>query len=483
MMNLRVFTNIFSIFFVLSLLWIGLSQAEENSPPEKGQLSQYKKKGTDGTPLREMDFAYGRIIKLGSDSPLYRFSLDSHVYRHVADKRLFDLRIFNRQKEMVPLRIKYAQVPKYKKFQVQKLPFFPIYATGDNRPGDLTLDLKSNSNETGFSFNISRRNDQAAKLSGFIADLGEEAKTPERLVITLNEDRKEYRLAAKVSYSNDLSSWQDLVDDAALVKMAFNGQGLERNHIDLPSFSGRYLRVSFQTPYQGPLSARITGMYPVSPFIPKRRETVIKGRRISNDPLVFSYDSKGCFPTDRIQLRLPYPNSLLKAKISTRSSPKSSWSYRKTAIFYRLKVDGAELENEPVVLQRTQDHLFRLEILVGSSSFESKSPDLILMWHPHECAFVASGDPPFMLAYGNANLTAEPQVVDDLLEAISQKHQKRYMGFSRLDYPQVLGGDERLIHSGTSKESRLRVILWGVLLLSVIALMLMAYQLYRQMES
>lgn len=481
MMKMGRFTKLVTVVFVL-LLWAGRNAAEENSQINTEKVLESKKKGQVEQTLREMDFAYGRMIQLGSESPLYRFSLDTHVYRHVANERLLDLRIFNHQKERVPLRIKTAQVPKFKKFQAQKLPIFPLFVTRDSAPGDLTLNLKSNSTETNFSLTISGSKDPSVELSGFIVDLGEEAKTPERLKVTLNGGRQEYRLAAKVAYSNDLSSWQDLLSGVALVKMAFNGQHLERNRIDLPPFSGRYLRISFQTPYKGAFRADITGFYPITPFIPKRRRTIVKGRRTSAQPLIFNYDSEGYFPTDRIQLQLPHSNSLIKARLSTRSNPESPWNYRKTVIFYHLRVDGAKLENAPIVLQTTQDRFFRLEILAGSLSAGSKSPDLVLMWHPHECAFVASGDPPFMLAYGNADLRSEPQVVDDLLEAISQKHQKRYMGFSRLDYPQVLGGDERLKSTVDSKEGRLRVILWAVLCISVLGLALMAYQLYCRMK-
>jgi hypothetical protein len=197
---------------------------------------------------------------------------------------------------------------------------------------------------------------------------------------------------------------------------------------------------------------------------------------------VFIYDTQGFFPTDRIQLRLSKANRLIKARLSSRADSKLPWRELNTGIFFRLNIDKADLQNSPLKLPLTQDRFYRLEILSGSPPKNESAPELHLMWYPHECAFVASGEPPFMLVYGNADLVYEPQVVDELLEAIGQKNQETYLGYSRLDPPQVLGGDERLKVSRYSKERWLRWVLWIVLCFSVAGLTLMAYRLYRQIK-
>ena len=451
--SLRV---IFILFFCT-----GQSQAEKN--------------------LREMDFAYGRRIQLGSESPLYQFSLDTHIYRHVADQRLLDLRIFNQEKEPVPLQIRRVPQPASKNLRERHVPIFPFYDDNANLSGGLTVNLKKNSKETVFNLNTYDAKNDMNGIAGFIVDLGQEKIKPERIVVDLKYAQKEHRLAVKVAYSADLSNWRPLVESAALVKMMFKGRLLERKHIDLPSFSGRYLRLSFHKPFKGQLPFNITLLYSKtrrSPF----RTTSVKGIRTSTDPIVFNYDSRGFLPTERIQLRLSTINSLIKARFSTRPNSNVPWRYHKAAIFYRLKIDGAELENPPLELPKTQDRLFRLEIIAGSLPKDSPAPELMLKWHPHECVFVATGQPPFMLAYGNADLVYEPPVVDDLIEAIGQKNKKIYLGYSRLEPPQVLGGDDRLINKVYLKDHWMRVILWAILLFCVAGLAFMAYRLYRQMK-
>jgi hypothetical protein len=197
---------------------------------------------------------------------------------------------------------------------------------------------------------------------------------------------------------------------------------------------------------------------------------------------VFTYETQGFFPADRIQLGLPKANRLIKARLSSRADSKLPWRELKTGIFFRLNFDSTDLQNSPLTLPITQDRFYRLEILSGALPKNGPAPELQLMWYPHECAFVASGEPPFMLVYGNADLVYEPQVVDELLEAIGQKNQETYLGYSRLDPPQVLGGDERLKVSRYSKERWLRWVLWIVLCFSVAELTLMAYRLYRQIK-
>jgi hypothetical protein len=300
--------------------------------------------------------------------------------------------------------------------------------------------------------------------------------------VDLKYAQKEHRLAVEVAYSVDLSDWRPLVTSAALVKMMFKGRLLERKHVDLPSFSGRYLRFSFHKPFKGQLPLNITLLYSKIRR-PHFRTTSVKGIRTSDNPNVFTYNAKGFLPIERIQLRLLKDNSLIKVRLSSRPNSNVPWRHHKSEIFYRLKIDGAELENPPIELPNTQDRLFRLEIIAGTWPQKGPVPKLLLKWHPHECVFVATGQPPFMLAYGNADLVYAPPVVNDLLEAIGQKNKKNYLGYSRLEAPQVLGGDDRLINKVYVKDHWLRVILWAVLLLCVAGLAFMAYRLYRQMKT
>jgi hypothetical protein len=432
--------------------------------------------------LREMDFSYGRKILLGSESPLYQFKLDAHIYRHITDERLIDLRIFNHQKELVPLRIRSAANPLTKRSTSRKVPIFPFYDESDNPSGRVTLNLKKDTNETIIDFSTDNSRDYPSGILGFLMDLGQEKPSPRKLVVDLKHGRAEHRLAVEVSFSRDLSHWRSLVSSAALVKMTFKGQSLQRNQIDLPAFSGRYLRLSFRKPFQGELSASVAAVYASLSQNANRHATAVKGKRTSTQPLVFTYDTQGFFPTDRIQLGLSKANRLIKARLSSRADSELPWRELKTGIFFRLNIDNVDLQNSPITLPVTQNRFYRLEILSGTLPKNGSAPELQLMWYPHECAFVASGEPPFMLVYGNADLVYEPQVVDELLEAIGQKNQKNYLGYSRLDPPQVLGGEERLKVSRYFKIRWLRWVLWTVLGISIAGLTFMAYRLYRQMK-
>lgn len=432
--------------------------------------------------LREMDFAYGRQIKLGSDSPLYRFFLDGHVYRNVGNERLVDLRVFNHHQEAVPLRVRKLPMPALKKLGQQEFPLFPLYAKRDRTSGKIALNFKIDGKETVLNFKMPDAAVSDSGISGFLVDLGEEKKTPERLLVDLDNSQSEYRLAVKVSASDDLNDWKEVVSSAALVKLRFNGHQLTRRHIDLPIFSGRYLRLLFQTPFVGRLPNTVTAFFSTMSSRQTPKTTAVKAIRTSDQSEIYLFDSEGFFPVDRLQLRLAGVNSLVKARISSRADSRQPWRYQTTSIFYRLKIDGAELENPPVQIPMTQDPLYRMEILAGSLYKSSAGPELRLLWYPHECAFVASGEAPFMLTYGNADLIYEAQAIDELLEAIGQKNQKNYLGFARLGPPQVLGGDDRLKPSRYSRELSLRLALWSILLLSILGLAVMAYRLYRQMK-
>ncbi len=452
---------------VFTIVWSSHGLAEEK--PQK-------------TDLREMDFAYGRRIQLGSDSPIYRFYLDEHIYRHVVDERLMDLRIFNSQKETVPIRIRRVREIKSLIYNDRKLPIFPVHSQKDLDSLDFILQYKRSSRETSLTLKSTANEKSAGGISGFIVDLGENEKPPKRLKVDFKPAKgKQYRLAVQVSSSDDLTDWKVLIPSTAIAKMRFNGHDLERNYIDLPSFSGRYLYLSWEKPFMEAFSAAIFGQY-TTVYQRTLRQAKLQGKRIESNPNQFIYDSKGVIPTVQVQLRLPDVNTLAKARISIRRGNRDDWQYLKTDIFYRLKIDGTELENAPVIIPVTQAPQFKIEMVAGSMFERRPAPELVLFFNPHECVFVASGDPPFMLAYGNADLLSEPQVLDDLLEAIGQKNKKTYMGFSRLEPPLLLGGDDRLKSTKKSKAYWLRVVLWTILIGSVVGLALMAYQLHRQMR-
>ncbi len=466
-MTLKIYFNLM-VIFLFTMIWHAYGAAEET--PQK-------------TELREMDFAYGRRIQLGSDSPIYRFYLDEHIYRHVADNRLVDLRVFNGQKETVPIKIRRSRSSASLSYKERKLPIFPINSQQDLSSGDFILRYQSSRREASLTLKATSYEHPTEGTSGFIIDLGENETPPKRLRVEFKPaNEKQYRLAVQVSSSNDLTDWKVRVPSAAVAKMRFNGHDLERNYIDLPSFSDRYLSLTWEKPFKDAFSAAIFGQY-TSIYQKIPRQVKLEGKRIKSHPTQFIYDSNGVIPTTQVQLRLPETNHLTKARISVRSGKREDWRYQTTAVFYRLKVDGTELENAPVMIPVTQAPQFKIEFLAGSTFMKDPAPELILFYNPHECVFVASGDPPFMLAYGNADLLSEPQVLDDLLEAIGQKNKKTYMGFSRLEPPLPLGGDKRLTSDKKSKAYHLRVVLWTILLASVAGLALMAYQLYRQMRA
>ncbi|MGD9212419.1 MAG: DUF3999 family protein, partial [Desulfobacteraceae bacterium] len=241
--------------------------------------------------LREMDFAYGRRIQLGGDSPLYRFFVDGHVYRNVVNKQLVDLRVFNSQKETVPLQIRRVNVASPRELTQQKLPIFPLYAEKDQESGDITLNFESNGKQTVLKLERSESKVSLKGVSGFLVDLGEEKQIPQQLIVDLNFPQSEYQLAVNVSGSDDLNDWNDIVPSAALVKMKYNGQQLSRKHINLPPFSHRYLRLLFQTPFKGQLPANIIGVLPKVGFRYAPKTTNVKGTHISDKPEMYTYNS------------------------------------------------------------------------------------------------------------------------------------------------------------------------------------------------
>ena len=90
-------------------------------------------------------------------------------------------------------------------------------------------------------------------------------------------------------------------------------------------------------------------------------------------------------------------------------------------------------------------------------------------WVPNEVTFLAQGQGPFLLAYGNATAIRAEADLSPIPATLQ-------IAPAALGSRQVLGGSARLV-GNPPDFPWMRAILWGVLVLAVILLAWMAYRL------
>jgi hypothetical protein len=182
----------------------------------------------------------------------------------------------------------------------------------------------------------------------------------------------------------------------------------------------------------------------------------------------YSFDLGAHAPVSRVNVVLPEVNTTVAIELTSRRSTEDPWRFVARTGFYRLKAADAEQQNAPLDIRVDDDRYWHARITDGAGP--PRAPlRLHVEWIPGEITFLAQGQGPFLLAYGNptairaeADLSQIPATLPIAPAVVGPR--------------QVLGGPTRLIVKPAAFPST-RAVLWGVLLAAVVLLAWMAYRL------
>jgi hypothetical protein len=207
----------------------------------------------------------------------------------------------------------------------------------------------------------------------------------------------------RVEGSDDLTRWQSLTEPATLARFRFGGNRLERKTIELADVRHKYVLLTWTERPLLPV-AGIRGEFARNGWVePKRHGTRVETRRES--PREFHFE-KPPVPADRLDVRLPEPNTLVQVELYSRAEPKGPWAYRASGLLYRLRSGDRDVTAEPLSFAPTADRHWKLSLVGADASLGAANPDVEFRWVAHQLFFVAQGAPPFRLAYGQPRAAA-----------------------------------------------------------------------------
>jgi hypothetical protein len=201
---------------------------------------------------------------------------------------------------------------------------------------------------------------------------------------------------------------------------------------------------------------------------PVRESLDVWGKPDPADANDYLFDLGAHAPVSRVNVVLPEVNTTVAIELSSRRSAKDPWRFVARTGFYRLKAADAEQQNAPLEIRVDDDRYWQARITDGEGS--PRAPlRLHVEWIPGELTFLAQGQGPFLLAYGNpAAIRAEAD--------LSQIPTTLPIAPAAVGPRQVLGGPARLVGKPAAFPWT-RAVLWGVLVAAVILLAWMAYRL------
>lgn len=426
------------------------------------------------------DFAYGISLTPQTESAIYEFTLPQSVYCHITRADLGDMRVFNRQGEVVPYLLRCPEISTQAVAPVT-LPFFPIYTEPGKSGGEFSFQLSADGRGSILSIQTKSGTQPTENIRAYIIDASAADRAVSELEADWRNEGESFVTTVSVECSDDLTHWQTLVSAATLARLQYGEHRLAQNRIVLPARKAKYLRISWSAGRQSFELNSVKALFSPITAEPDRSEISVSGIAAKDKPNTYEFDLKGLFPADRINLSLPQRNSLTQAVLKSRANSKEEWKIRHRGLFYNLSVEGNALNNVPVSLSPAlSDRYWRLET-DDSGGMGSGIPVLKISWIPHRLIFLARGEAPFQLAYGSTKVRAPEASMDRLFDSIggNQTHLVR----------NVLPGNEVEIGGADNLKPQTppfpwkKFLLWAVLIIGVLVLAWMAWLLYGQMNA
>jgi hypothetical protein len=285
---------------------------------------------------------------------------------------------------------------------------------------------------------------------------------------------------AKLQYSDNLNDWYTLVDNFSIAELDYGSHKLHKNKLTLPKKKFRYLRFVWKEKPDGiqlkNIKARINTVWTSH----HRQRMEVSGQLTDSEKQIYEFDLGGRFPLDRINIILPEENTLIEAEINSRNNEESEWRRRYTGLIYNLQVKENSIESGEINIRPTRDQFWQLEVKT-QDGLGDELPVLEFAWAPNELYFLARGQGPFTLAYGNGQIDPPGKPIDVLMNVLTEDQEQNLVGEAELGVEVNLMGDDAL-------KSELvipwrRILLWGVLILGVLILGIMVFRLYKQMAT
>ena len=357
-------------------------------------------------------FRYSAPIEVTSKEPTQRLELPLEVYRE-AKRDLSDVRVLNGKGEPVP--IGFAGSPDAVRVPPTpvELPQFPITrlettAAKSGGPGtEVTIRTQDGTLVAVRGRGVESKN--TPKAVAYLLDASALKDEPIRaLIVDWDAAPGSQVVNVRVEASEDLKSWTP-VGGGPLVSVQGDGRALTQPRIDFAPRKARYLRLTWDAPgfvLKRARAEKEAGSEPAA-----RVTRVVQGTAGAK-PGEYLYDLGGRLPVEAYRLIPADVNDVVAATILARNDEKEPWRTVGFAPFYNLRQADGEKQSPPIEIGRLSARYWMARVGQGAAP---RAPALEIRWRPGQLVFVARGDGPFTLAFGDAQAPAVALPVSAML--------------------------------------------------------------------
>ena len=423
------------------------------------------------------EFAHEMPLVLDGSASVYRARLTADVYRNLSRADLGDLRVFNAAGEVVPYGL--SRPATEASAQYSRLPLFPIPATSPQTAADISMSVERG--KDGSIVSIRTTGAGAGDRLAYLADASKVEGPIGALTFDWEQgDTAGFIATLQVEESDDLKVWRP-VAQGTLARLTHDGGSLAQQRISLTPQHLKYLRLSWTNPETSTRLSAITAE--VRSSVEPQRDWLAPVRAPGGDPSEHRFRLDGRAPVDHARVLLPV-NSVARVSVLSRGKDGDAWELRAMKTVYLLETANGELKDTDMRLTRSgpaREWLVRLDRNANAVSLVDFS--LELGWIPHDLIFVARGQAPFVLTYGNATARPADFGVDDLMQRLERENIQRVeIREATLAMPRPLRGAAALETPWHARDWK-QWLLWGVLLCGVGVLAYVASRLVRRLDA
>jgi len=442
------------------------------------------------------DFAWGRAIETRESRPLQTLLLDVAIYRGAVAPDLADLRVFNAAGEVVPYAIRPLVDPSEEQAAPVPVPLFRVpegsaLARGAGsgiavRERDIAVEVAADGAIVRVG-STSPPADASARLpSAYLLDLSAFEKAKRAVVgldLALAPEPAEFAVALRAEATDDLVYFAPIAARGALARLDQAGHRIERNQIELPAITSRYLLVSAA----GPLPVEVTSVsarLAPTTVAPPRAHERIAGVRAPGERVEFVFDLGGAIPVDRVQVELPVPNTVVEAGLYSAPAADGPWLHHYTGLLYHLERAEGALRNAELTVPPIRRRYFKLAVADKGGGLGGGTPALEVSWMPEQLLFVARGSSPFALGYGRAQAVPARFDAADLIRSAlppGADVQREVPRETAELGPVQPVGDPSVLEPQREPPAPRTIALWAVLVGSVAIVLALSVRLLRRM--
>jgi hypothetical protein len=423
------------------------------------------------------DFARGAEIRTAGTGSLFRVLLPNDVYDTSTRSDLADLRVLNAAGEPVPHTLREVPRPGVREADWRAVPSFPMTEMQSGSAARTHVRVGAD----GAVLEVTKDRSPGRATTAYLIDASAIDEPVARMALTWEAaPGAAFLVPVTVAASNDLSNWRTVVSTAALAQLQRDSYTLTQNEIELATAGERskYFRLSWPKELSAVTLTSVRVRPPSSIVEREIRWRTLSAERV--EPATTAhYRTRAYLPIEYVNVEFPDATDAASVTVRSRPDPSAAWVPRHSGLFFTLQGTTGVIDSADARIDVTRERFWSVETSREGGWKSNRAPRLKVGWHPHELLFVARGAGPYTLAYGSGRVGPADAPVDQLLATLDSNVRATQVRDATLGVPQTLGGDDALKPARTPIPWK-RVVLWGVLIVVVGALALMAARLFKE---